>query len=293
MVSTRHHPTTFPPPEQPAPAESPSKNTRSRTNASLATDESATPPPSTSLKASPTKRGTRRSITASKTTTKKKGKARKEGVWFHTPSRLTILWLVISIPLVIWDTGYVLLRPLTMPGGSLHSPIWTPYALYGTVDYIYGFPAWEANNGFTAAQGSLNVLETLMYAVYLYMVLSYGENLDVQGAGAPSVKYLGWISEARVLGGKEAGAAVLLGFSAAVMTVSKTVLYWLNEHFSGYHNIGHNDLSSLIFLWIIPNGAWLVVPSYMIYVMGKEILEGLAVATGETGGMNGWAIKDE
>jgi hypothetical protein len=42
-----------------------------------------------------------------------------------------------------------------MPGGKFHSPIWTPYALYGTVDYMYGWPAWNAGIGFTAAQGSL------------------------------------------------------------------------------------------------------------------------------------------
>ena len=112
-----------------------------------------------------------------------------------------------------------------MPGGSLHSPIWTPYALYGTVDYIYGFPALEAKNGFTAAQGSLNVVETVMYMVYLYIVLVYGENVDVQGAGAPSMRYWGWISEARALSGREAGFAALLGYTAAIMTVAKTLLY--------------------------------------------------------------------
>lgn len=28
-------------------------------------------------------------------------------------------------------------------------------------------------------------------------------------------------------------------------------------------------------LWIIPNGAWIVLPSYMVYVLGKEILESM------------------
>ncbi|SLM35542.1 hypothetical protein LPUS_04848 [Lasallia pustulata] len=65
------------------------------------------------------------------------------------------------------------------------------------------------------------------------------------------------------------------------MTVSKTVLYWLNEYFSGFDNIGHNSWSALLFLWIIPNGAWLVFPSYMIYVFGQEILQGLEIASGE------------
>jgi hypothetical protein len=32
----------------------------------------------------------------------------------------------------------------------------------------------------------------------------------------------------------------------------------------------------LIFLWIIPNGLWLVLPSYMIYALGDDILNSVA-----------------
>jgi hypothetical protein len=28
---------------------------------------------------------------------------------------------------------------------------------------------------------------------------------------------------------------------------------------------------TLITMWIIPNGAWIVLPAYMIYVLGMEI----------------------
>ena len=46
----------------------------------------------------------------------------------------------------------------------------------------------------------------------------------------------------------------------------------LNEAFSYFDNIGHNDWRSLIVLWIVPNGAWLILPAYMIYVLGREIV---------------------
>ena len=46
----------------------------------------------------------------------------------------------------------------------------------------------------------------------------------------------------------------------------------------GFDNIGHNDGTTLFFLWIIPNGAWLVLPAYMIWVFGREILQGLELA---------------
>jgi len=60
------------------------------------------------------------------------------------------------------------------------------------------------------------------------------------------------LGEGRILGGRKAGWAVMLGFAVSVMTVSKTVLYWLNEAFSGFANIGHNSFMDLVVLWIIP-----------------------------------------
>ncbi|KAI0382993.1 hypothetical protein F5Y04DRAFT_251619 [Hypomontagnella monticulosa] len=186
-------------------------------------------------------------------------------LWSHAPSQLTLLWFAISLPLVIWDSGYVLLRPWTMEGGHLHWPLYTPYKLYGEVDHVYGWKAFNAHSGFTSAQGFLNVVETAMYFVYLWFY--FGNGATVAGRAT------------RVLTGRPAAIAVLTAFSAAIMTLSKTVLYWLQEYFSSYDNIGHNSLRDLIFLWIIPNGLWLVFPSYMIYVMGGEIIDGLAAAS--------------
>lgn len=117
-----------------------------------------------------------------------------------------------------------------MPGGSLHSPIWKPYALYGTIDYIYGFPAWDAKNGFTAAQAALNVVETVGYTVYLWIMWTKGRRESVTGRGAPSKNTVGMLGEARVVRGTMAAWAVLIGFGTSLMTVSKTVLYC--EYFS-------------------------------------------------------------
>ena len=52
----------------------------------------------------------------------------------------------------------------------------------------------------------------------------------------------------------------------------------LNEAFSGFDNIRHNSMATLIPLWIIPNSAWLVLPSYMIYVVGMEVWAALDAA---------------
>ncbi|KAK4895888.1 hypothetical protein LTR27_006059 [Elasticomyces elasticus] len=277
MVATRNHPKDFPPP----PTESPTK--------------------SSPVKPSPTKRATRTSTATvsiprqnfapNRPVDSPLSPARvrptstyiptRPSNWSHTPSNLTLIWLAISLPLVIWDTGYVLLRPYSMPGGSLQWPLWTPYELYGTVDYVYGWKSYNEHNGWTAAQGSINAVETAAYLWYLYVVYAHGRQTKRQGRGAPRKEKMGWLeslAESRTVEGNMATWAVLVAYSTAWLTFSKTVLYWLNEAFSGFANIGHNDPLSLLFLWIIPNGAWLVFPLYMMYVFGQEILQGLEFA---------------
>lgn len=147
-------------------------------------------------------------------------RARSTSAWSHTPSTFTLVWLFISLPLVIWDTGYVMLRPHSMPGGKWHWPIWAPYELYGRIDHVYGFPAWDAKDGFAGAQGTLNAVETAMYGIYLYIAYSYGvAEPGKMGRGSPGI--LG----RRKIVGREAGVAVLIGIAACIMTLSKTVLY--------------------------------------------------------------------
>ena len=121
-----------------------------------------------------------------------------------------------------------------MPGGLLHWPIWVPYELYGKVDYIYGWKAFNEHNGFTAAQGFLNIIESLMYIYYLYVVFVYGKLSKAQGRGAPKPSTVGFLGQQRFVEGRHGAVAVVVAYSAALMTVSKTVLYcrfhqsWLN-----------------------------------------------------------------
>ena len=53
---------------------------------------------------------------------------------------------------------------------------------------------------------------------------------------------------------KDSPVAPLLGFASVVMTLSKTVLYWLQEYYCGGCSVGHNDFYTLFVYWIIPNG---------------------------------------
>ncbi|KAF2834749.1 hypothetical protein M501DRAFT_1009033 [Patellaria atrata CBS 101060] len=246
MVSTRHHPSDFPPPQF-----SPSKGS-SKANSVRA---DSTPPP---------------------TTVSKRSAPVMASGWSHTPSKLTLIWLVVSLPLVVWDATYVFLRPHSMPGGSLHWP-WKPYSIYAYVDLVYGFPAWESNDGFTAAQSALNMVETTAYTIYLYLVFKHGTTRHIEGRGAKK-SLVGPLAEARVLDGRLAAVATLIGFATAVMTMSKTVLYGMNEACSGFKHIGHNTIGDLLQYWILPNGLWLTFSAYMTYNFATEILEGLEIA---------------
>jgi len=164
-----------------------------------------------------------------------------------------------------------------MPEGKWHWPLWVPYKLYGSVDYVYGLAHYEEMGGWGPTQSAGNALETAMYLTYLYIAFKYGKEESAAGRGAPNNQLS--LGRRKVVG-REAGIAVLLGFTTAIMTFWKTVLYWGIEYFNGYQSIGHNNATDLILLWVIPNGAWFLGSGYMIYIFGAEILQGLEIAAG-------------
>lgn len=143
--------------------------------------------------------------------------------WSHTPTHLTLVWLAIAIPVVLWDTGYILLRPHTFAGGKWHSP-WTPYALYQTIDYVYGLPSYEEHDGWPSAQGFFNLLETAGYAWYMWMVATKGIEEGAQGK-AEKKGVVGWFLQRRRVEGVDGAAMVLALFAISVVTVAKTALY--------------------------------------------------------------------
>lgn len=114
-----------------------------------------------------------------------------------------------------------------MPGGRLHW-LWSPYKLYGEVDYAYSPAALTDRYGWTGAQGFFNMLETAAYLVYLYIVFVHGEQEPIQGRGAPDKSLMGQLrglSESRTVYGRMAIIAVLVGYTTATITCAKTMLY--------------------------------------------------------------------
>ncbi|KAL4780023.1 hypothetical protein BJX76DRAFT_339257 [Aspergillus varians] len=210
--------------------------------------------------------------------TSSESNSRSAKKWVHTPTTIVTLWLLVSIPLVLWDAGYVLLRPHSMPGGKWHS-LWSGYAWYGTVDYIYGWPAYNTNSGFPGAQTVMSLLETGGYTYYLWILYTHGTPAaGSTKASRESESTLSWIlATDKVVGGRPGATALLAAFSASVATVSKTLFYWLQEYFSNYENIGHNEFWPLV-AWIGLNGLWIVVPTWNLHVLGEEIVASLTSA---------------
>ncbi|KAI7866061.1 hypothetical protein BDF14DRAFT_1818162 [Spinellus fusiger] len=164
-------------------------------------------------------------------------------------------WLFISSIVVIWDAGYCLLRPHTFEGGKWNL-FWNPYNLYAKIDYFYGIQAWDANDGFTGAQAFMNLVECYLNLLYIWKLRCNKNANDTTIAQAS-----------------------LIGFSGALLTLSKTVLYWLVEAFSGMAHTGHNSATNFVGLWMIPNGLWIVFPALIVRHLGKDILNRMAYNT--------------
>jgi hypothetical protein len=216
MVSTRQHPRDFPATEA-----SPTKNSSPRK--SLRNSTASPAPSSPQPNDSPT--------TSAMNITKRvvsNSAIRPSGTpaeWTHTVSNVTIAWLAISLPLVIWDTLYILLRPHTMAGGALQWPIWKPYEVYANIDWVYGWPGWNNHDGFGGGQGAMNAIEAVLYGLYGMIVWNHGAWAE-GGSGlqiGQGVK--GWLSGGVKIRGATGNQALLIGFAASVMTLSKTMLY--------------------------------------------------------------------
>ncbi|KAL1664502.1 hypothetical protein GGF50DRAFT_101691 [Schizophyllum commune] len=172
------------------------------------------------------------------------------------------LWFLITAPIVLWDTGYLFFR---MQGGDLHW-IWKPYEIYQEIDWVYGVRALEDGDGFPNAQAFLNIVETILNIIYLYLA---------HVSSSPK--------------------APLIGFAAATMTLWKTVLYWLQELFcsgAGCMTAHNKWLDMVVFYYFL----WLIFPSIIVYTLGKDIAHSLWAASrlsdgGRAGGKKGAKVE--
>jgi hypothetical protein len=165
-----------------------------------------------------------------------------------------------------------------MSGGWLQWPIWKPYEVYAAIDYVYGWPGYESGDGFGAAQSALNAIETVLYGLYLMIVYNHGVPTSA-GTGIQAGQGLSsLLAGGRKVRGKSGNRALIIGFAAAIMTLSKTVLYYFNEYYSGFKSVAHNDWFTLFLFYGVMNGLWVALPAYMTVVFSSDMVKALDIA---------------
>lgn len=112
-----------------------------------------------------------------------------------------------------------------MAGGKLQWPIWKPYEIYAAIDHVYGEPGWINSDGFGGAQGALNAVEAVLYGLYILIIYNHGVSVPGGKSALASEGVGAWFAGGRRVPGKVGNRALLIGFAAAVMTLSKTTLY--------------------------------------------------------------------
>ncbi|RPA94953.1 hypothetical protein L873DRAFT_1775255 [Choiromyces venosus 120613-1] len=175
----------------------------------------------------------------------------------RNPPKVILLWLLLSTPVVLYDAAFILLRPHTFTPNPL-SFLWRGHNFYATVDYVYSAHALSEQDGFPAAQSFMNLIESALNILYLYLYSS-------TGAGS--------------------AGGLVVGFAAVVMTLSKTMLYLLNEVFAGGRHVLHNDLSTFIWCYAVPSSLWILFPAWCTVWFGGEILR--RIDEGEGSGKGG------
>lgn len=150
-----------------------------------------------------------------------------------------VIWLIISMIIVFWDVMFVLLRPVSLPGGSL-AWLWVPYATYIKIDTSYA----DLNNAFIVAQGIMSLIEIIIAIIAL--------SLNYSGKFLP---------------------ACLFAFSSMLLTGTKTVLIFVLEAVNKFSHVGHNTVMDLIFYYTLPNSIWIVIPFLAVNVLGRTLIQ--------------------
>jgi len=149
------------------------------------------------------------------------------------------VWLLVSSLIVCWDAGFVLNRPRTFPGGDLHA-FWKPYALYITVDKMYG----NLSDAFVTSQSWLNLVEVAMNFAALRL-------------------YQGGVASR-----KGRAIACLVALVSLSFTFWKTALYMMY----GQDDASHNPWTTYISLYAIPNGLWILVPALGMHDLFRTLV---------------------
>ncbi|KAF8150926.1 hypothetical protein B0H34DRAFT_156886 [Crassisporium funariophilum] len=157
------------------------------------------------------------------------------------------LWFLITAPLILWDAGYVLMRPRSMEGGDLRW-FWSGFDIYERIDNVYSVKGYHEKAGFAPAAAVLNLVETSLNLVYLLLVHVTPRQ-----------------------------TAPLFGFAGAGLTLAKTTLWVTQEYFCGRcSHTSTEDPVEFFKFWIAPNVVWFAFCAMIVTRLGRDITSSLS-----------------
>lgn len=67
--------------------------------------------------------------------------------------------------------------------------------------------------------------------------------------------------------------AMLFAFAVSLMTLAKTVLFFLVDICSEFSNSGHvTNARDYALLYLLPNSVWVFIPGCLVIALGRELL---------------------
>ncbi|KAF8813414.1 hypothetical protein BYT27DRAFT_7180912 [Phlegmacium glaucopus] len=152
------------------------------------------------------------------------------------------LWFLVTAPIILWDAGYVLMRPRSMEGGDLRW-FWTGFEMFERIDHVYSVKGYHDRAGFAPAAAISNLIETSLNLAYLYTVHISPNDI-----------------------------APLFGFSGASLTLLKTTIWVLQEYYCGGCSLaGKDHLLDTFKFWVCPNIVWFSLCTLIVARLGGDI----------------------
>lgn len=155
-------------------------------------------------------------------------------------SGLAITWFLLTSIIVSIDLVYVLTRP---NDASKRHPLSSNYVFaqweyYSTFDKRYAVN----DDAFVVVQSLCNAVEIVfqLFAVLLHAAGKYT-------------------------------TANTLALVVSVMTLYKTVMYGMMEHFEGGKYTNHNSTADLIQMVVIPSSFWILIPGVIVLQSWRRV----------------------
>jgi hypothetical protein len=162
-------------------------------------------------------------------------------------SGLTITWFLLTSIIVSIDLVYVLTRP---NDASTRHPLASNY-VFAQWEYYSTFDKRYAVNDdpFVVVQSLCNAVEVVLQLTAVLL----------HAAG----KYT---------------TANTLALVVAVMTLYKTIMYGMMEHFEGGKYTKHNSTADLIQMVVIPSSFWIIIPGMIVAQSWRRVTSGVSTA---------------